>query len=587
MLVSLLLLLPLLAILQYRWIGEVSEADRQRMAESVNTAAIRFAEDFNSQITRALFTFQIRGGANADDLDDLAERYTQRYNEWAAATSYPQLVKRAFIARRTDSGAIELLGLDPQAGTLAALDWPEDLTSVRTDLERRPNVERGAGSPRLQMRRFSNGDNPVAVLPIVSGTPAPASPRPQVPGSRRPMFRGISFQTSGWSIVEFDRKYLLQEFVPTLINRYFQPDGSSSYRLAILSHDGAAQLIYRSDPDITLQDLQPADVAINIFSPESGRGRRAGSPGPGRGQGGFGGPPGPSISGTWQLIAKHRAGSLDLAVASVRRRNLAVSFGILLILGGSVVMIVISSHRAHTLAQLQMDFVARVSHELRTPLAIIRSAAYNVLSGVVSNEKDVREYARIVGTEGQRLSAMVDQILLFSKMESGHSAYDLQPVDVEEIVEQAIRTMSASIDAATCTIDRHIPPHLPVVKADAVAVTQCLQNLISNAIKYGRRAGIAHIEVEASANAADHTVRISVIDQGLGIDSSDLPQIFEPFYRGKNARSDIPGSGLGLNLVRRLITGQGGRVTVESKVGEGTRFTMHLPEMPEMMGSSG
>jgi two-component system sensor histidine kinase BaeS len=122
---------------------------------------------------------------------------------------------------------------------------------------------------------------------------------------------------------------------------------------------------------------------------------------------------------------------------------------------------------------------------------------------------------------------------------------------------------------------------LPTVKADAGAITQCLQNLISNAIKYGRNAGLAHIDVEAEASTDDHTVRISVVDGGPGIDSSDLPLIFEPFFRGKNARSDIPGSGLGLNLVRRLMAGQGGQVTVESKVGEGTRFTLHLPEIVE------
>jgi signal transduction histidine kinase len=179
---------------------------------------------------------------------------------------------------------------------------------------------------------------------------------------------------------------------------------------------------------------------------------------------------------------------------------------------------------------------------------------------------------------------MVDQILLFSRMEAGHAAYDLQPLDVGEIVEQSIRTMSASINEATCRISRRIPENLPAVKADAGAITQCLQNLLSNAIKYGHNAGMAKIEVAAEANVEEHTVQIRVMDSGPGIDSSDLPQVFEPFFRGKNARSDIPGSGLGLNLVRRLMTGQGGRVTVESKTGEGTTFTLHLPEMMESSG---
>ena len=126
-----------------------------------------------------------------------------------------------------------------------------------------------------------------------------------------------------------------------------------------------------------------------------------------------------------------------------------------------------------------MDFVARVSHELRTPLAIIRSAAYNVANGVVSDEKEVREYATMVQAEGQRLSTMVDQILTFSKSEAGRDTFDLRPVHVSSIIDRVV-----SLHQGGNEIVRDIAGNLPSVKADERALTDCLQNLLSNAIKY-------------------------------------------------------------------------------------------------------
>jgi signal transduction histidine kinase len=293
-------------------------------------------------------------------------------------------------------------------------------------------------------------------------------------------------------------------------------------------------------------------------------------PGGGRGPRGF-----PIAFGSWELLIKHRSGSLDAAIESVRRRNLVISFGILLLLTSSVVLVVVSSHRARALAQLQMDFVARVSHELRTPLAIIRSAAYNVANGIVSDENEVREYATMVQTEGQRLSHMVDQILTFSRTGAGHATYDIKAVRVEEIVDHVIATMSSTLSQSVCKLDRDIAPNLPPVKADESALSECIQNLVSNAVKYGRNSSGIHIRIDARKASAD-TVLITVADSGPGIDSSDLPQVFEPFFRGKNARSDTPGSGLGLNLVSRMMDAQGGRITVESEPGKGATFTLHL-----------
>ena len=186
----------------------------------------------------------------------------------------------------------------------------------------------------------------------------------------------------------------------------------------------------------------------------------------------------------------------------------------------------------------------------------------------------------MVQSEGQRLSTMVDQILTFSRTESGDAKYDLQPLDVAQTIDRVVKSMSSTFSEAGCEIQQDIAPSLPKVRADERALTECLQNLFGNAVKYGRTDSIFRIGIQAR-RADPNTVLITVADSGPGIEPSDIPHIFEPFFRGRNTRSDTPGSGLGLNLVKRMMTAQGGSVTVESEPGKGARFTLHLRAVEE------
>src|SRR5207244_10762051 len=131
-----------------------------------------------------------------------------------------------------------------------------------------------------------------------------------------------------------------------------------------------------------------------------------------------------------------QAGALEMAVEQLRRRDLGVSFGILVVLGIGAVTAVLSGQRAKTLGRLQMEFAAGVSHELRTPLAVIQSAAHNLRAGVVRDKEGVEQYAAIVQDEARRLSDMVDEVLLYSETQSGRKKYDLQPIDVNEAVDR-------------------------------------------------------------------------------------------------------------------------------------------------------
>jgi signal transduction histidine kinase len=264
-------------------------------------------------------------------------------------------------------------------------------------------------------------------------------------------------------------------------------------------------------------------------------------------------------------------------VAKNRRRNLAVSFGILLILSLGMGMIVVSSRRAQRLAKLQMDFVAGVSHELRTPLAVICSAAENLADGVVDSERQVKEYGGLIRDEGRRLTGMVEQTLQFAAGQSERRRYELRTVAAAEAVETALKDARSTIEAAQVEIETRIDPGLPDVQVDVAALSQCLQNLINNALKYG--GGWLGVRANTAPAGDAREVRISVEDRGPGIEPSELPHLFEPFFRGRKASDgQIHGTGLGLSLTREMIEAMGGRISVESEPSKGSTFTIHLPE---------
>ena len=285
--------------------------------------------------------------------------------------------------------------------------------------------------------------------------------------------------------------------------------------------------------------------------------------------------------GAWQLIVRHRAGSLEAAVSQARRRNLAVSLGVLALLAVSVAMIVLSTQRAQRLAKQQVEFVAGVTHELQTPLAVIRSAGQNLADGVVDGPKQVKEYGLLVEKEVRRLSGMVDQVLEFAGLQSQRRALTIEAVPIDRVIESALSDCDAVIEESGVKIDKEVAPQLTVM-ADASALRRAIQNLLDNAIKYGGDEKWVGIRAKASKERRKREVLITIADKGPGIPADDLPHVFEPFYRGKKALAGrARGNGLGLALVRQIIEGHGGGITVKSAKGQGTIFSVRLPANSE------
>ncbi len=230
------------------------------------------------------------------------------------------------------------------------------------------------------------------------------------------------------------------------------------------------------------------------------------------------------------------------------------------------------------MAQMQMDFAASVSHELRTPLAVLCSAVDNIADGVVSGKEQLAKYGTVIRNQSRQINGLVNQVILFVSTQEGKSRYTMEPLAVGDIVETAIAGTQELIRKAGFTLEQQIEPGLPKVLGDLRALAQCLQNLITNALKYGDQG--KWIQIRASLEGAkDHReIRISIVDRGKGIDRTELHHIFEPFYRSEAAVSEqIHGTGLGLPIAKSLAEAMGGRVSVTSEVGAGSTFNVYLP----------
>jgi signal transduction histidine kinase len=269
---------------------------------------------------------------------------------------------------------------------------------------------------------------------------------------------------------------------------------------------------------------------------------------------------------------------VEAAVGALRQRNLTMSFGVLVLLVVTMGMVVVASQRARRLARLQMDFVAGVSHELRTPLAVISSAAENIAHGVVADKQQLARYGASIVKQTRQLTTLVDQVLVFAATQQQPQRYQLRPVDINEVIAAALENTASAVNAAGAKVERDIEPGLPPVSADFSALSQCLQNLITNAVKYGGEDHWVGLRAAARNDGATaREVEITVADHGMGIGEQELKHIFKPFYRSPSvAGSNIHGTGLGLPLAKTVIEAMRGSLTVQSEPGKGSSFTIRL-----------
>jgi len=208
-------------------------------------------------------------------------------------------------------------------------------------------------------------------------------------------------------------------------------------------------------------------------------------------------------------------------------------------------------------------------------LAVIRSAGDNLAEGVVDSPDQIKEYGNLIRREGRRLSGLVEEALQFSSLQSGMKRYELVPVDVTAVIRGALTDLAHVIEESGFTIERHMGADLPAARADAEALSQCVQNLVANALKYGGEPRWIGVGVQLTESL--YPITITIQDRGPGIAADDLPNIFDPFYQGRSpGGAKSRGAGLGLSLTKDMIAAMDGNITVETNPGKGTTFTLHL-----------
>jgi signal transduction histidine kinase len=255
---------------------------------------------------------------------------------------------------------------------------------------------------------------------------------------------------------------------------------------------------------------------------------------------------------------------------------LILGFLSLMITGGLVVTKHIVS-KEMALARLKSDFVSNVSHELRTPLALIRLYAETLELGRITTQEKKQQYYRIIRKESERLTALINNILDFSRIEAGRKEYEFRETDIADLVRNTLDSYRYQIEQQGFALEESIDPDLPAISVDREAIARAVVNLVNNALKYSDGEKFLGVKLYRDNGA----VKLEVVDHGIGIARRDQSKIFEKFYRtGDPLVHNTKGSGLGLSLVRHITQAHGGDIAVESTPGKGSKFILSLPVTP-------
>ncbi len=576
--IALALVLIFLGILQYRWSSTISQAVSVKMQNDLQASMRAFRQALTRELGNVCLTFYptLESHPQVD-----GKQFSRRWQRWKQTTSHPNLIKTVYIYQQDGSiSHATLTQLDPSSERFVSAPWPANFSGLQLSLDRvsedlSDQAERHAiqgllgpgGNPEYQMLWAIHQNIPALVYPLVDWQTAQLESRARIL----------------WLIIELSPEDLEEKLVPDLIKQEFS--GLELETNIVGGTKAYPRTIYSSDPsdEITPEQLTgtlplwsnpthpgPLDLELGLYRPDAVPDRSGlGWPQPVR----FFAFHDTAEDRDWALEVASN-GSFDAAVAKLRHRNLALSFGTLLVLAGSAVALILTTHRARRLAQLQMDFVTGVTHELRTPLTVIRSAAENIKDGIVKNQAHIASYGGMIHRQSTQLVELVEQVLLFASTRQTTPRYVLSPIDLNEVINAALENSGVE----SVHIEREIEPELPKVNGDFVALTRCVQNLLTNAIKYGGDDKWVGLKAWSTKEGEKLRVNLEVADHGIGISASEMGNIFDPFYRSPSvAASNIHGTGLGLSLVKSLIEAMGGRITATSTPGNGSTFVLHLP----------
>jgi signal transduction histidine kinase len=608
-------LVVMVAVLQYRWTKQLIEATEAGMGNSLQPLTVGWHLDFYGELSAICVALQV--GPDSGAHDAWAD-YLQRYTIWsrqdvASVTAEtvnpsPDLVEQVYIWETSNAGKPALLRLAPEHKKIESTETPRELETLLARLQvassTLPKALRAWQAPGNSAEENTTDLRAAASLGLPRWSSAmigwqfdeniPAVVHPLVHhehplDANSPVHR----VAVDWMVVVLNLDTIRQRIIPNLTKRYFGGPLGLEYKLAVLEFGNNPHTIYSSDAEFPTGDAASFDARVNIFgpSPDAGAVHDWRTPKDNSAQRGN------SSSGLvwfpviqygaqdapWMLLLQHRTTPLQTIAADIWRRNILTGGVVLLLLTFDMGLIVIASRRAHILAKLQLNFVASISHELLTPLAAIYCSGQNAQDGLLIGKTDVMEHGSLVTGQTRQLIALVKEILLFASTDNGTNRYSLRPLSVVEVIQCVRKDTAVLVDGGGFAVEETIDDGLPLVTGDLRALSHCLQNLITNAVKYSGQSRWIGISA-AYHELANHygEVWISVHDRGVGISASDLPHIFQPFYRSaQSVDAQIHGTGLGLAVAKRIAEAMGGRLSVISHVGKGSTFTLHLSVAPQ------
>ena len=578
--------LAVLAVLQYRWLGELSEAERQRMSAALTLSTHELAQEVDHEVNRIPANFA-NGVADPDEL-------ARHAREWQSNARDARLVRAFYLAQPEEAGGgkVSLSRLDVEHGKLLPMEWPPELAAIQalvstpeSQQQRRPPVITSIPASLIPVRPMGPADAGPPPRPVVAPFPGrqwsperrgpperqgppldgrppgpfgrdggppprrpppreeemlaepestPAEPPPQ-PRQRRPPRPAIL-------IAQLDRAYIVNVLVPDLARRFLGTD----YDIAVIS---GRDVLSRSDRGWPLDSTDHGEADAPFLALRT------------RADGG---------DAPWRLVVRQHSGAVADLVERARQRNLAIGAAVLLLLVASIVLLVVLTRRAEWMRLQQMEFVAGITHELNTPIAAVTSAGQNLADGIVKEPVQVSRYGAMIAKEARRLSDTVTQLLDFAGLQRRERALRREPLDVASVIGEAIAQCRWIAEEHGVVLEERVPRDLPRVEGDPLALTRAVQNLVANAIRHGAEGRWAG--VSASANGGRVVIRVE--DRGPGIAPRDTRRIFEPFFRGRHS-SRVRGSGLGLAIVRQVALAHGGSIRVERRA-RGTAFVLTL-----------
>ena len=561
----------LLGSYQYRWISDATTAEEQRIRRDISLTFSRGLDEAFDEV-RALISFAY---FTSDDIANQNwDAVHASFQLWTKQSEYPSLLRDAYILPVHRDGIY--LAYDSIEGRFTPQDMASEFIQYARLLNQKPTDIYRKAMAKLSPSGYF-------LVPVNQQSPLNGE------------------ETSAFLAVNIDLEVLFSEIVPSYLMRRV---GIYSFRVvrnevvlfSSLSTAGASR---EADGFIPLEGIVDFEAMNHFFNerretvnksesalrsplnrfwfirtvgvPAFGilADNRLERPVPGS-----------------RLEVYYPERSLKSAMKLRKTINLVLSIGTLVTFLGGYFALYHVLRRTDKLRRRERDFVASMSHELRTPLSVISATSDNLARGIVEDKERIKRYGRLISQQSQRLGNMVEGILLYSGIELMDSTkVRLHPVNIRKLVNDIAQTLTPTASESGMKIHFIMDSQIDEIQCDGDAVTIIVENLLMNALRHGvpqNGNGDARIEIRIRP---PRTLFIIVEDDGCGIPAGEQKAIFDPFLRGEKSKSDqLPGSGLGLHIVQKVVSHLDGSIAVDSPYGDmagmpnqGARFTVKLP----------